>query len=1127
MKRITLLIGMIALMATSSMAQCVGNVNIPDANFKSALLALPGLDANSDLEIQCSEAAAFTGYMNISSSGISDLTGIDAFPLITQMDCINNNLTAMDLSANTLLTYLECSSTSLISLNLTANTALQELYCNYTYSLTSLNVSGLTALTHLECGGNQLASLDFTSNTALQYLNCEDNSLTTLNVSGLTSLTYLDCSGNQLASLDVSSNTALQYLDCYKNQLTSLITVNPTLTELYCDENQLSSLDVSSCTSLIYFYCNANLLTSLTTSGANAIQTFWCNQNKLTALNVSTISALKELDCSYNLLTSLTTANPALTKLMSSNNRLTSLNVSSNSALYEFYCDNNLLTTLNISGITTLHNIDCYNNQLTSMDITSNTGLHELYCYANLLTSLNVSGLANLTYIDCYNNQLSTLDISTTSGLQQIDCSHNNLTSLVSANPALTYLNCSVNNLTGLDVSSNAVLQTFYCINNVLATLNVSGLTSLSDFECDNNQLTALNLTSNTSLNKLYCKNNLLTNLDISGLTSFTNLVCNNNQLTTINVSSNTALGGVNCSNNLLTSLNVKNGNNINFEAFNAIGNAGLSCITVDDVAWSTANWSNIDPGASYSTDCPIPVSWVGGTSNDWSEGVNWSSGSMPEAGIDVVIPAGTTHTPIVNLNSASPAVCKYLTIYPGAALTIASGKALTVSGNLTNNAGLSGLIIQSDASGTGSLKHNTAGVPATIKRYITGSSNLEAMTYHLVSVPLTPATSSTASLFTGAYLYDFDVAGNAWNGLGSSGTTELDETRGYMIYTPESAHTYTFTGPMNAGAFSPLVTFAGDGNNLVPNPYPSAINWDAATGWDKANIANSVYMWPSGGSNYATYVDGTASNGGSNIIPAGQAFIVKATGWSTFSMTDAVRVHSNQAFFKAANALTDLLRIKATFNQHTDEAVIRFTGAATTNADADYDAWKLYGTDGAPQLYTLAADHEMLAINSLPYLAAAYTVPLNFEQEADGNVDLAFSGLESFDPTVSIHLQDLTTNQTINLRQQAVYAFGHTQGENANRFKIIFGGAIGLDETPADANKLWFTGNMLYISAPELSGQAALVEIYNMAGQCMVSQSVILKELTSLNLNMSGPVVARLTTNGTVMTAKGIVIRK
>ena len=35
-----------------------------------------------------------------------------------------------------------------------------------------------------------------------------------------------------------------------------------------------------------------------------------------------------------------------------------------------------------------------------------------------------------------------------------------------------------------------------------------------------------------------------------------------------------------------------------------ASGNPDLDCIQVDDVAYSTANWTNIDAGTTFSTDC-------------------------------------------------------------------------------------------------------------------------------------------------------------------------------------------------------------------------------------------------------------------------------------------------------------------------------------------------------------------------------------------------------------------------------------------------------------------------------------------------------------------------------------------
>ncbi len=61
--------------------------------------------------------------------------------------------------------------------------------------------------------------------------------------------------------------------------------------------------------------------------------------------------------------------------------------------------------------------------------------------------------------------------------------------------------------------------------------------------------------------------------------------------------------------NTLISSLNVKNGNNTNITSsgtylFKANNNPNLTCIEVDDVAYSTANWTQIDAICSFSTDC-------------------------------------------------------------------------------------------------------------------------------------------------------------------------------------------------------------------------------------------------------------------------------------------------------------------------------------------------------------------------------------------------------------------------------------------------------------------------------------------------------------------------------------------
>ncbi|MEI7802322.1 MAG: hypothetical protein WCI97_06755, partial [Bacteroidota bacterium] len=195
-------------------------VSIPDSIFKTYLLN-SSVNTNSDSEIQCSEAASFTGGFNVVGLGISDLTGVEAFTSIYTLGCGDNLLTSLDVSANTALTQLYCFSNQLTTLDLSANTLLTELYAGFN-QITSLDLSHNTALTKLLIYDNQLTSLDVAANPALTQLYCYNNQLTSLDVSANPALTILGCNFNNLTSLDVSANPALTQLYCYNNTLTSL-----------------------------------------------------------------------------------------------------------------------------------------------------------------------------------------------------------------------------------------------------------------------------------------------------------------------------------------------------------------------------------------------------------------------------------------------------------------------------------------------------------------------------------------------------------------------------------------------------------------------------------------------------------------------------------------------------------------------------------------------------------------------------------------------------------------------------------------------------------------------------------------------------------------------------------------
>ena len=195
----------------------------------------------------------------------------------------------------------------------------------------------------------------------------------------------------------------------------------------------------------------------------------------------------------------------------------------------------------------------------------------------NTVSSLNVSNknITNLTGIEDFTS------------LTTLNCQTNQLTNLdITQNTALTDLDCGVNQLTSIDISQNTALTWLSCYNNLLSSLNVIQNTNLVYLFCHSNQLTSLNIIQNISLNVLYCSDNQLIEIDVSQNPTLINFWCNDN---------------------LLTCLNVKNGNNSNFTGFQAYNNPNLNCIEVDNVTYSNTNWSLIDIGASFSTNCTNP----------------------------------------------------------------------------------------------------------------------------------------------------------------------------------------------------------------------------------------------------------------------------------------------------------------------------------------------------------------------------------------------------------------------------------------------------------------------------------------------------------------------------------------
>ena len=206
--------GIAALPAAETGGIPIDPAHFPDANFLKYVEKIIDTDHSGTLSQE--ERNATVIY--VLGMGIKDLTGIEFFPELENLDCSENQLTQLDVSKNPKLERLVCYENKLTSLDVSGNTSLTELHC-YTNQLTSLNLGENANLDILNCVVNRLTSLDLSGNANLTRLACSSNLLTSLDVSNNPNLILLDCERNLLTSLNVSKNTELDTLDCSGNKL--------------------------------------------------------------------------------------------------------------------------------------------------------------------------------------------------------------------------------------------------------------------------------------------------------------------------------------------------------------------------------------------------------------------------------------------------------------------------------------------------------------------------------------------------------------------------------------------------------------------------------------------------------------------------------------------------------------------------------------------------------------------------------------------------------------------------------------------------------------------------------------------------------------------------------------------
>ena len=153
--------GMSGMIIVNALAQPL--TYVPDDNFEAYLEANGMGDGISLNNSVFTSAIDTVSILYVSAKNISDLTGIEDFTALTDLDCSNNYvITSLDVSNNTALTDLLCFDNQLIS----------------------LDVSGASDLTLLDCSNNQLTSLDVRNgnNTNMGFMSINNPNLLCIDV---------------------------------------------------------------------------------------------------------------------------------------------------------------------------------------------------------------------------------------------------------------------------------------------------------------------------------------------------------------------------------------------------------------------------------------------------------------------------------------------------------------------------------------------------------------------------------------------------------------------------------------------------------------------------------------------------------------------------------------------------------------------------------------------------------------------------------------------------------------------------------------------------------------------------------------------------------------------------------
>lgn len=535
--------------------------------------------------------------------------------------------------------------------------------------------------------------------------------------------------------------------------------------------------------------------------------------------------------------------------------------------------------------------------------------------------------------------------------------------------------------------------------------------------------------------------------------------------------------------------------------------------------------------------------------------GTTWSNG---EPTSDKKAIFNSNYTLSGNLDACS------VEVNNNAVITIPESKNLNIKGEITINSG--NILVNSDANLVQSYDNAINVGNITVKR----NAKMKRLDYTYWGAPVSGQNVKNFSpntLDTRFYVYNenndyFDglFIKNTYPDNSFSITSTEDKNtynfikgKGYCIRAPNNYSTsytsydWTFTGIPNNGLVNVNLQKNNNGFNLIGNPYPSSISFDAFYNANSSLIEPITYYWTNvnpnppiaqgnnyDGANYAirNLTDGIPAQNQpitekpTDIIVAGQGFIVKKlnSGTSDLVFNNGMRASSVGKFFNArlSNIESPKLWLKLTTPaKNYITILLGYVNGATNGIDKGYDTESI--TKTSDMFYSIQDDKKLVIQGRAATFTNNDIIPIGANFFEAGNYEISIARVEGiFASNQAIYLKDKALNKIVKLSETA-YSFNTNASEVNDRFEIVYkaDSTLGVENTTKDQGTIIYeNGNSVFLE--NKFERITDVKIYDAGGRLIHSTKVNnnIYSIDKSNLN-KGLIIFKVNLNDKTITKK------